>query len=524
VLPGKTFTPEELVRIVYNRKWRIVLPCVVGFALAVGVASRMPVLYRSETLIMVMPQRIPEKYAQPIVTGRIEERLISISDQILSRSRLERIITDFNLYSEQRANGVIMEDLVQRMRNEVKVKLEGKESFRVSYVSRDARVAQKVTERLASLSIEENLKDRRDLTDSTSELLESQLQDAKQRLLDHEKKLEEYRRRYSGQLPTQVTTNLQVIQNAQLQLQALANATNRDRERRLLLERQLADLMNPDPVLAATLAAGATDSPAGIAAPSPTVQLENARTKLAGMLTQYKPEHPDVIAMKKVVKDLEGKVAAEANRPANPDRPVTPAEAVRLGKIKDLRAQIQDIDRQLADHQKEDQRLRSQIAEYQAKIDVVPTRESELVELTRDYDTLQATYATLLTKREESKLAANLERRQFGEQFRVLDPASFPEKPFNRMNRIAVTLGGGVAGLLLGLGMIGFQLYRDSSFKTEGDIERVMNLPVLAIVPALVSDVERRRAKRQAIMANVGALAVIVCSAAFAYVMWRLRS
>lgn len=502
----------------------ILLPFAVGFALAVGVASRMPELYRSETLIMVMPQRIPESYAKPIVTGRIEDRLLSISDQILSRSRLERIIADFELYREQRATGDIMEDLVQRMRNEIKVKLEGKESFRVSYVNRDARTAQKVTERLASLSIEENLKDRRDLTDSTNELLESQLQDAKQRLVDHERKLEEYRRRYSGQLPTQVTSNLQVIQNAQLQLQSLAEAMNRERERRLLLERQLGELVSPDAATIATLPATPSGDGSAPAAVPPAAQLENARAKLAQMQTQYTAEHPDVVAMKKLVRDLEAKVQAEATRATGADRPMTVAEGVRQNRIKDLRAQIEGIDRQLKDKQQEDGRLRTTIAEYQAKVDVVPTRESELVELTRDYATLQTTYSNLLTKREDSKLAANLERRQYGEQFRVLDAASLAEKPFNRMNRILITMGGALGGLLLGLTLVGFFEYRDSSFKTDADVLRVLTLPVLATVPVLVSDAERRSRQRRDRLTSVGAVMILVGCAVFAIAMWRLQS
>ena len=182
MLPGKTYSAEEIVRILRRRKWVVICAIRRDAGRWPSASPPMPAQYRSETLIMVMPQRIPESYAKPIVTGRIEDRLPSISEQILSRSRLERIITDFDLYRAQQATGAIMEDLVHQMRNEVVVKLEGKESFRVSYVNRDARTAQKVTERLASLSIEENLKDRQDLTESTSELLESQLQDAKQRL------------------------------------------------------------------------------------------------------------------------------------------------------------------------------------------------------------------------------------------------------------------------------------------------------------------------------------------------------
>jgi uncharacterized protein involved in exopolysaccharide biosynthesis len=284
-----------------------------------------------------------------------------------------------------------------------------------------------------------------------------------------------------------------VIQNAQLQLQALAESTNRERERRLLLERQLGDLLSPDPALAITTAAAAAEATTNI---SPAIQLENAKSRLAALQTQYTPEHPDVLAMGKVIRDLEAKVAAEATQPAGPDRPLTPSEALRQSKIKDVRAQMEDINRQLKDKQQEDRRLRDLIAATQAKVDVVPTRESELVELTRDYATLQATYTTLLAKREDSTLAANLERRQYGEQFKVLDPASMPEKPFNSAKRMFATAAVGVSGLLFGVVLIGLLEFRDSSFRTEEEIVRVLSLPVLAVVPALPPVGGRRARKR----------------------------
>jgi uncharacterized protein involved in exopolysaccharide biosynthesis len=252
----------------------------------------------------------------------------------------------------------------------------------------------------------------------------------------------------------------------------------------------LADLLSPDPALLVTAAAAAPDATTTL---SPAVQLENARQRLTALQTQYTPEHPDVVAMKKMIRDLEAKVEAEANQPPGPDRPPTPAEAVRQSKIKDVRAQIEDINRQLKDKQQEDRQLRDMIAVTQAKVDVVPTRESELVELTRDYATLQATYTTLLAKREESKLAANLERRQYGEQFRVLDPASLPEKPFNSVARMAVTGGVAASGLLLGLALAAFLEIRDSSFRTDEEVLRVLSLPVLAVVPALPAPDGRRK-------------------------------
>ena len=154
------------------------------------------------------------------------------------------------------------------------------------------------------------------------------------------------------------------------------------------------------------------------------------------------------------------------------------------------------------------------MADYQAKVDVVPTRESELVELTRDYGTLQAAYTSLLTKREDSKIAANLERRQIGEQFRILDPASLPERPYNQAQRLGIIASGAVAGLVLGLLLVGFLEYRDSSLKREEDVVRILSLPVLALVPVMASDRERRRQRRRSLAANVAAGVALLGSAA----------
>jgi polysaccharide chain length determinant protein (PEP-CTERM system associated) len=433
---------------------------------------------------MVVPQRVPDAYVKPTVTEGIEDRLPSISEQILSRSRLERIILDFDLYAGLRSGG-IMEDVVQRMRGDIEVKLEGKESFRVSYASPDPKTAQKVTERLASLYIEENLRDRENLAEGTNLFLESQLQDAKRRLVEHEKKLEEYRRRFAGQLPSQLQANLQVIQNAQLQLQTVGESINRARERRLLIERQLVDART----LPAQVAIPVVGGGAAQAAPLTSAQqLEAAKAQLDLFKLRYTPDHPDVQALEQSIRDLQARVDAEARQPKDAATPkvLSPTEAAQEKRIRDLQAELDVIDHQLAANQAEEARLKRAIGEYQAKVDIVPTRESELVELTRDYSTLQETYSSLLGKREESKLAANLERRQIGEQFKILDPASLPERPHNQMQRLAFISAGVVGGLLLGFGLIGFLEYRDTSFRSEEEVIRVLDLPVLSLIPRMV--------------------------------------
>jgi len=520
VLPGKSFSPEEIVRIVKRRAWLVVLPFAIGLAAAPLISRFVPVMFRSETLIMVIPQRVPDSYVKSTVTAKMEDRLPSISNLILSRSRLERTITDFNLYPGQRAQG-IMEDVVQRMRADISVALEGQESFRVKYVSNDARTAQKVTARLASLYIEENLRDRENLADETNLFLESQLNDAKERLIEHEKKLEEYRRRYAGELPSQLDSNLRTIQSAQMQLQSNSESMNRTRERRLLIERQIADAQSLPVAAAPAVAAGDKDAAASL---STAEQLEAARAQLEVYKLRFTADHPDIRTLERTIRDLQTRLEQEEKRPAQPtpERSLSPAQLAQQKRLRDLQAELDVIDHQLAASETEAARLKQMMAGYQSKVDVVPTRESELVELTRDYGTLQAAYMSLLTKREDSKIAANLERRQIGEQFKILDPASLPEKPFNQTQRMMVISSGAVAGLGLGLLLAAFLEFRDSSLTREEDIVRVLSLPVLALIPAMASSRERRSRRLKIIAVNVTAGAALVASAAI-LVIWRLH-
>ena len=188
----------------------------------------------------MVPQRVPESYVRATVTARIEDRLQSISQQIMSRPRLEQVIHDFDLYPTQRRTGV-MEDVIERMRREIEVQVVKGDSFRVAYVADDPRTAMQVVERLGSLFIEENLRDREVLAEGTNQFLEAQLQDARSRLVDYERKLSDYQREHSDELPSQMNFNLQAQHNAELQVQSIVDSLSADRDRRLILERQIAD-------------------------------------------------------------------------------------------------------------------------------------------------------------------------------------------------------------------------------------------------------------------------------------------
>jgi len=526
LLPGKKYTPEDVLRILWHRNWLILVPLALASVAAFLYARRLPELYRSETLIQVIPQRIPESFVRSTVITRIEDRLGSIQQIILSRSRLERIITEFNLYPEMRKVAV-MEDVVERMRTvDVNVKVERGDAFRVSYTTGDPRVAQRVAERLGSLFIDENLRDREALAEQTSQFLEGQLEDAKRRLLEHEKRLEEYRRRYAGELPSQLQSNLQAIQNAQMQLQGLTEAMNRDQERRLLIERQLADMEATDGL---TVAAPPPTPPGAEPAAAATTadQLEAAMVVRRTLLLRFKEDHPDVATINRRIARLQAKAAAEAAAAPPPaagtqPKPVSAAEAIKQNRMRDLRANLQDIDRELASKRATEQQLRAVIDDHQAKAAATPKRETEMVELTRDYSTIQAIYTDLLGKREASKLSANVERQQIGEQFKILDPARVPERPFSPQKRRILAMGA-AAGLALGLGLIALLEYRDMTFKSEEEIRRVLQLPVLALVPVMASDREIRTQRRRR-LAVVAAVVVVVAISSAVVALWKMRA
>jgi protein tyrosine kinase modulator len=520
VLPGKTYKPEDLLRIAWRRKWLIVVPFVVATICTVVVSHRLPKRYRSETVILVIPQGVPDSYVRSTVTSHIEDRLTSLRQQILSRPRLEGIIQEFDLYHDLRKRKV-MDDVVEQMRVDVDVKVERGDAFRISYISDSPSAAQQVTERLASLFINENLRDREVQADGTNQFLDSQLEEARQRLLEHEKKVEAYQKTYAGQLPNQVQGNLQAIQSTQMQLQALSESINRDQDRKLLLERQISELQTPVPD--AVAAPPGTDlAPTATAAQ----QLEAAQARLRVMELHFKPEHPDVKAAKALIRDLEAKAQAEAaaisaSPAAAAPRPVSAAELARQTRLRDLKDDLKNLDAQLAAKRQNEKQLNATISAYQAKIDAVPTREAELTELTRDYSTLQNAYTSLLAKRQDSKIAANLERNQRGEQFRVLDPARVPEKPASP-DLMKIDIAGAALGLFIGLGIVALLEYLDSTFKKEEEIRQVLQLPVLALVPMMESEREHRAHRRRLKLVSLAA-AMVVISGAVAVVLWKLQ-
>ncbi len=531
MLPGKKYTPEDILLIAWRRKWVIVVPFVLVTLATAVVAARLPERFRAETSILVVPQRVPDAYVRSTVATRgerennLRDRLEPVRQQVLSRSRLERLIVDLNLYPAERAAG-IMEDVVARMRQDILVDVppRGGDSFRIAFTYGDRVLARDVVNHLAAAFIDASNQDRTSFAESTTTFLGTQLEDARRRLEEVEKRLADYKMRHAGELPTERDTNLQIIASTQMQLQQLAESINRDRDRRYLAERTLAELTAEASAPAAPpplAAAAATDS-TGVTGQTAAEQLAAARVRLRNLQLRFKPTHPDVQRMQRIIEDLEVKAQAEAlEKPVSGDvlpPPSSPAEAQRQNRIRDLRLEIEGIDRVIATKQEEERALRARIAEYQRRVEATPARESELTSLTRDYETVRNHYASLLAKQEDSKIAENLERRQVGERFRTLDQAQLPQRPISP-NRPLINLIGALAGLGLGLGLAAVLEYQDNSLRTEDEVVRLMALPVLAVVPALQTESDLRRRRRRTILFSAVSVVLFLAAAATAWLL-----
>jgi polysaccharide chain length determinant protein (PEP-CTERM system associated) len=534
MLPGKKYTPDDYVRMVWRRRWFIAIPAVVIASATAVVSLFLPNWYRASTTILIIPQRVPENFVRPTVTADLNERLNMIQQQILSRTRLERIVTEFNLYERERKR-MIMEDVIDRMRKDINVNVAKQKTrkadvnnFSVSFDANDARTAMRVTERLASLFVQENLEDRELLADQTDQFLKGQLEDSKRRLLEQERKLQDFRQKNNGRLPDQVESNLQLLQGAQSRLQNLGESVNRDRDRLATLEKNLAEMPVVNPSASAPAPAprrsGGTVQYAPVTAAQ---QLENARGELRALQLRLKADHPDVGRAKRLIAELEAKAETEALQ--QPLSAVTPAPAqnatvdrATAARIEQYRNEINEIRARIESERRESTRVQESILDLSGRVNTGPALQSQLTELMRDYTTLQDGYTVLLKKSEESKIAVNLERRQIGEQFKVIDGARLPERPVSP-DRLRLNMLGILGGLALGLALVAFLEYRDTSFKSDDDVMTTLSLPVLAVIPIMTNAIERRSARRKKLLLAASASVTCMLLAAAVMVVWQYR-
>jgi polysaccharide chain length determinant protein (PEP-CTERM system associated) len=484
--------------------------------------------YQAEMLIQIVPQRIPDTLVKPTVIMKTEERINALHQQVTSRTEMERLITELNLYPAERQR-MPMQDIVDRMRDKIVVETvrsqqdsRDTEAFYVRFTYPDRDIATRVTERIGALFIDVNARDRGSVAEATNVFLETQLEQSRQRLEAQERKLKEFRERNAGRLPTQIESNMQAIQNVQLQLQAQVESTARDRDRKMMLERLYQNAQTEPTVAPPPTPATNTTDVTATGGGSPEQRLAAAQDALARLETRYKPDHPEIARTKRGIAELEKQVAAErAARAAGTPALVTVSEAeqARRKRLQEMQAEIESLGRTIEFKEVEQQRLQATVREYQSRIEQTPAAESEMVGIMRDYSTQQEAYKGLLEKSEQSRVAAELERRQIGEQFRVLDPARPPLRPIG-MRRLQLNALGLGFGFVIGLLAAAFLELKDTTIHRVNDVADVFQLPVIAAVPAIVEPSHREKVKRRRWLA-LSATAIVVLAGGYGF--WALQ-
>lgn len=456
----------------------------------------LPDHYKASTTILVDPQKVPEKYVSPTVSSDPAQRLTTITQQVLSSTRLQQIIDEMNLYPQMRGK-MSREEIIETMRQYITITVKqgsssGLSAFTIEYEGSDAGQVARVANALAASFIDWNVKSREQQSRDTTEFLNTQLDSAKGNLEEQEKKLSTFKLRHLGEMPEQEAANLQALSQLQAQFQADADALNR-----LEVERTM--LMHGGE-------ATSTDG-SRLAVPLTTrAQLEQQQRSLQAQLLELQRRYTDAYP---AVVDTAARLQriTEQLKALPPDPPA--AVVVHDNSAVALRLEILDKEsRRLAEEQR---RITGQINMYRGKVDAVPIREQEMAELNRDYGVSKDHYQSLLDKAFSAQMAADLEHKQEAEHFTVLDSAIVPEKPFKPQRRLLLPIIL-LAAITLSIALAYLKDMATDSPKIERDLRTALpaTVPVLASIPRLTGAAERRRTIRFA--AAAVALFLVACA------------
>lgn len=477
----RELTPADYIGILRRRWVLIVVFVLIGPPLAYAVARVLPAKYKSQTLVLVQPPTISPKIVEPVDSVDIGQRLASLQQQILSRTRLEPIIRQLGLFPKD-VNRVSMDELVARLQKVIEVTpiqpmtdtTRDLPGFFVNVTMDNPRTAQAVCTAVTSMFIEESLKVQNQRSAQTTDFLSQQLSDAKAALDAQDAKLADFKLHYIGSLPDEEQTNLNLLTSLTTQLDAATQALARAEQDKTFAQSML------DQQTAAWQAA----SHVGGDPDTLQQQLTALQTKLAGLQSQYTDEYPDVIKTKADIVALKKRMA---EGPGSTSAPMKANSGIAPPQIAQLRAQVYAAGQSVAEKTKEQQQIKKQIALYQSRVQASPVVEQQYKELTRGYQTALDSYNDLLKKRDSSVMSQDLAQQQEGEQFFLLDPANLPDKPsFPKPPLFA--LGGLAGGLGLGLGLAFMLEMQDTSMRNERDVEFILHLPVLAMIPAVQPD------------------------------------
>ncbi len=484
----------------YRHKGLVFAISIVVTLMAAYIAATMPNVYRSSTLILITPQRVPANFVAPTVTSGIADRINAISQEILSRTRLESIIKEFGLYPGG-GKGTTTEDRVNAFRGNIRLDVRRNDAFQISFDSDSPETAMKVANRLASLFIEQNLQVREQQAVGTTNFINAEAERLRKELEEQESLVTHYKVNNRFELPDQLDANLRIVEQLRDELKGNLATLASMQERLGSLQKQLLEANVPIPVSSKT-----GDSEVKLNLPA-NQKIQFRQKELDSLLIRYSEKHPDVMRLRAEIAAIEKELDAEkekAKKTGDSKKPSeNPLKQIIEEQIDSLKSSINAIQASNAE-------LKNTIGVHQKRVENTPLRGIELTKVTRTYDITLRKYQDLLAKGLESQLSENLEKKQKGEQFQVIDPANLPLAPV-KPNRPFILFSGLIAGLVGGLAAAFLWDLLDRSFKNSDDLAGFIDIPVLATIPSIVTRgavLERRRAQGLLGMSTLGLLLV----------------
>lgn len=489
------------LQIAYRRKWWLILGSIGLFVAATVLAYRLPNTYRAETVILVNSAEVPDKYVPTIVTADIAARLTTLQQQVLSPTRLKKLVEAEGLYPEPTGKRT-EEEVIHSVQKSIVVETvnpgAGKMgAFRIAYIGRKQSDVARIANDLAQLFIETNLQSREDQTKGTADFLLSQLQETKRQLDEKDTLLRAIKSQNILDLPESKPYHMEALANLRAQAQNIQDKINQDQREKSMLESMLVTGGGVAPTVD-------VDSGAEGTAASPyEAQMQKLEARLSELRTRYGPGHPDVRKVQDELTRLKNKALNDPQSTATPavqQRPAIQGAAPRRNPV--LEAQIEKLNEEIGEQGKLLQPLQQRMDFHTSKLQQVPEFEQRIARLQQDYDILKTQYTGLLEKEKAAEISHALEVRQKGERFEVLDSAIRPDKPYSP-NRILISLAGLLGGLALGMGLAAVAEMNDEAVQTESEAAEILGTPVLAGVPWIISGKEntQRRLRATAMVA-----------------------
>ena len=479
----KRFAIEDYLGILRYRKWLLIIPVVVLTLITAIGSFFMTDIFRAQTSILVTQGDVPDEFVRTTVSNSVQDRVATIREQILSQTLLLNVIQSFGLYPEM-ANRPT-EELVGRMRSNVEIIVSSKNSFQIAFTGTDPLVVQSVTNRLAQAFIDETVGDRQKSAKATAEFLAQQLAEVKEKLDEQEKKVAEYKRQNIGMLPEQMEANQRNLDRLQQEVQSLGEQLAAAEDRKVVLETQMAQLQ------------GTVMASGGGQMVTLQEQLETLQGQLKQLLQTLTPEHPDVKATQAKIEQLKSEIGSDQTVDGHQYR-VTSVNRGLFERLQQTSLMIRSLNKQLAG-------VQGQIGASTSRVSMAPAVEEGLNVLMRDFDKLRETYQDLQKKHMEAQQAMALEAQQKGRQFKIIDEARFPEKPYkpNRPRLVALAF---LVSLFLGIIAIFITEHMDHSFRDDEDLALFTGKPVLATIPRFTLEAdERQRDKMVKLLITVAA-------------------